>query len=188
MSHCLLVRPWGSNAGAESYIESEHDFGDSFVKRFSVAVALVALAGSAATAQVPPGQPPVKLNQEQATEQNLVRLEQLWSIALMRRDRSAIERTLGPKFVYTLDDSMRYRPEYVAMLLGPGDIIADARVDSVEVQAAGNIGVATGWRTISGRNALGPFERRYRFTDTWMPRSGTWQMIAAHEYLVQPKK
>ena len=27
------------------------------------------------------------------------------------------------------------------------------------------------------------FERRYRFTDTWMPRSGTWQMIAAHDYI-----
>lgn len=176
----------GSNAGAESYIEANTTSEIVFVKRFLVALGLVAVASSAAEAQVPPaGQPPVKLNQEQATEQNLARLEQLWTIALVRRDRSAIERTLGPKFVYTLDDTMRYRPEYVAMLLGPGDIIADARVDSVEVQSAGNIGVATGWRTIYGRNALGPFERRYRFTDTWMPRSGTWQMIASHEYLVK---
>lgn len=165
------------------------------MKRSFVAIALLAIASSTPlfargklAAQVPPvaGQPPVKLNQEQATEQNLVRLEQLWCIALQRRDRSAIERTLGPKFVYTLNDTMRYRPEYVAALLGPGDIIADAHVDSVEVQAAGNIGVATGWRTVIGRGILGPFERRYRFTDTWMPRSGTWQMIASHEYLVPP--
>ena len=152
-----------------------------------IAVALAVFASSAAEAQVlPPGTPPVKLNQEQATEQNLVRLEQLWSTALMRRDRAAIERTLGPKFVYTLNDSMRYRPEYVAALLGPGDIVTEARVDSVEVQAAGNIGVATGWRTLIGRNAQGMFERRYRFTDTWMPRSGTWQMIGSHEFLVPP--
>ena len=73
-------------------------------------------------------------------------------------------------------------------LLGPGDIVTEARVDSVEVQAAGNIGVATGWRTIIGRGTQGPFERRYRFTDTWMPRSGTWQMLAAHDYLVPIKK
>ena len=147
-----------------------------------IAVALAFVASSTAVAQ--PGAPPVKLNQEQATEQNLARLEQLWTNALMRRDRAAIERTLGPKFVYTLDDTMRYRPEYVALLLGPGDVVTEARVDSVEVQAAGNIGVATGWRTIIGRNGQGMFERRYRFTDTWMPRSGTWQMIAAHDYLV----
>jgi hypothetical protein len=158
------------------------------MKRSSVALALLVVASSAASAQVPPvvASPPVKLNQEQATELNLVRLEQLWTLALVRRDRSAIERTLGPKFVYTLNDSMRYRPEYVAMLLGPGDVITDARVDSVLVQAAGNIGVTTGWRTIFGRGAQGPFERRYRFTDTWMPRSGTWQMIGSHEYLAPP--
>jgi hypothetical protein len=158
------------------------------VKGSKIALALLVAASSAAQAQVPPapGAPPVKLNQEQATEQNLARLEQLWTNALQRRDRAAIERTLGPKFVYTLNDSMRYRPEYVAILLSPGDIITEARVDSIEVQAAGNIGVATGWRTVIGRSTLGPFERRIRFTDTWMPRSGTWQMIAAHDYLVPP--
>jgi hypothetical protein len=154
------------------------------VKRFCATVGLLILAASSVAAQATT--PPVRLNQEQATEQNLARLEQLWTTALMRRDRAAIERTLGPKFVYTLNDSMRYRPEYVAMLLAPGDIITDARVDSIEVQAAGNIGVTTGWRTIWGRGPQGPFERRYRFTDTWMPRSGTWQMIAAHDYLVSP--
>jgi hypothetical protein len=149
----------------------------------------LAVASSTGFAQVqPPGSPPVKLNQEQATEQNLARLEQLWSIAIMRRDRAAIERTLGPKFVYTLNDSMHYRSEFVASLLAPGDYITDAHVDSVEVQAAGNIGVTTGWRTISGRGLNGPFERRYRFTDTWMPRSGTWQMIGAHEYIDPTKK
>jgi hypothetical protein len=159
------------------------------VKGLGVALALLVFAGSAARAQVPPGTPgapPVRLNQEQATEQNLARLEQLWTTAQQRRDRAAIERTLGPKFVYTLNDSMKYRPEYVAILLAPGDIFTETRVDSIEVQAAGNIGVATGWRTVIGRNQLGPFERRYRFTDTWMPRSGTWQMIAAHDYLVPP--
>lgn len=161
------------------------------MKRSSIALALVLVAssphfvGGELMAQVAPT-PPVKLNQEQATELNLGRLEQLWSSALMRRDRAAIERTLGPKFVYTLNDTMHYRSEYVAALLAPGDIITDARVDSVEVQAAGNIGVATGWRTISGRGAQGPFERRYRFTDTWMPRSGTWQLLASHDYLVPP--
>jgi len=154
------------------------------VKRSLIALALILVAGKL-MAQVAVT-PPVKLNQEQATELNLARLETLWSTALMRRDRAAIERTLGPKFVYTLDDTMRYRSEYVAALLGPGDIITDARADSVEVQAAGNIGVTTGWRTVVGRNAQGPFERRYRFTDTWMPRSGTWQLLAAHDYLVPP--
>ncbi|HET9424480.1 MAG TPA: nuclear transport factor 2 family protein [Gemmatimonadaceae bacterium] len=157
------------------------------MQRSIIAVAFALGASSTAVAQaVPPGTVPPKLNQEQATQLNLARLEELWTNALMRRDRAAVERLLAPKFVYTLNDRLLYRPEYVAQLLAPGDIVADARVDSVEVQAAGNIGVATGWRTIAGRGREGPFERRYRFTDTWMPRSGTWQLIAAHDYLVTP--
>lgn len=155
--------------------------------RGSVIVMAALLVASSAGAQLPGATVPPKLTQEQATQQNLVRLEELWTIAILRRDRSAFERTLGPKFVYTLNDSMKYRPDYITSLLMASDvIITDARVDSVEVQAAGNIGVATGWRTISGRSREGPFEHRYRFTDTWMPRSGTWQMIAAHDFLVTP--
>lgn len=158
------------------------------MRRTCIALVFSSIAGSTAFAQaVPPAVPP-KLNQEQATELNLARLEELWTSALMRRDRAAFERTLGQKFVYTLNDQLLRRPDYIARLLAPGDAILLARVDSVEVQAAGNIGVATGWRTISGRGPTGPFERRYRFTDTWMPRSGTWQMIAAHDFIDPLKK
>jgi hypothetical protein len=156
--------------------------------RRSVIAAVLLLGASSAGAQGSParGAAPPKLTQEEATELNLVRLEELWAIAILRRDRAAFERNLAPKYVYTLNDSMIYRPEVISRLLAPGDLITDARVDSVEVQAAGNIGIATGWRTISGRGRDGPFERRYRFTDTWMPRSGTWQMLSGHDYLVPP--
>lgn len=153
--------------------------------RRSVTAALLVAATSAGAQSTPPsGATSPRLTQEQATQLNLVRLEELWAAALLRRDRAAFERTLAPRFVYTLNDTMRYRPDYLASILSPVDLITDARVDSVEVQAAGNIGIATGWRTISGRGKDGPFERRYRFTDTWMPRSGTWQLLSAHDYLV----
>lgn len=156
------------------------------MRRFTIAAGLVVIAAGSASGQgIPPGgTTPPKLTQEQATQQNLARLEELWAIAVLRRDRSAVERTLGQRFVYTLNDSLVYRQDYVTAVLMPLDVITDVRVDSVEVQPAGNIGVTTGWRIVSGRGKDGPFERRYRFTDTWMPRSGTWQMIASHEYLV----
>lgn len=157
------------------------------MSRSLIAILITAIASSTGLAQAVPATPPVKLTQEQATQLNLARLEELWAIALIRRDRAAFERMLAPKFVYTINDTLVHRPEYVVRLLTSGDLVADARVDSVEVQAAGNIGVVTGWRIISGRGRDGPFERRYRFTDTWMPRSGSWQMISGHEYLAVVK-
>jgi hypothetical protein len=152
-----------------------------------IAIALATLAGSTVSAQGVPTrtQPPPKMTQEEATVANLARLEELLSIAMVRRDRAMFERTLAPKFVYTRNDQLILRDDFINQLL-QGETIFDARVDSVEVQAYGNIGVVTGWRTIAGRNATGSFERRHRFTDTWMPRSGTWQMLAAHDFVAAP--
>ena len=37
---------------------------------------------------------------------------------------------------------------------------------------------------MQGHDGGKPFTRRYRFTDTWLKRSGQWQIIAAQDYLV----
>lgn len=152
------------------------------------AILATGFASSTGFAQAAPAVPPVRLTQEQATVATLTRLEELWSFAIMRRDRAAFERTLSPKFIYTQNEQLVRRTDYIAgMLQGNGEIIADAHADSIEVHVFGNTGVVTGWRVVAGRGKDGPFERRVRFTDTWMPRSGSWQMIAAADYIA-PRK
>ena len=39
-----------------------------------------------------------------------------------------------------------------------------------------------------GRGASGPFDRRFRYTDTWHYRDGRWQVIGAHDYLVPERR
>lgn len=156
------------------------------MRRSMIAIAFATVASSTAFAQgVGTKTAPQKMNQEEATVANLTRLEELWSQALVRRDRAAFERTLAPKFVHTRNDRTTQRADYVAALL-QGEGILTAQVDSIEVQAYGNIGVVTGWRIVAGRTREGGYEYRYRFTDTWMPRSGTWQMLASHEFVAPP--
>src|SRR5712664_2551208 len=36
---------------------------------------------------------------------------------------------------------------------------------------------------VRGRGANGAFDRRYRFTDTWVKRAGRWQIVAAQDYV-----
>src|SRR5258707_399854 len=38
------------------------------------------------------------------------------------------------------------------------------------------------------KKATGSSLSRYRFTDTWVKRRGKWQIVAAHDYLVPPKR
>jgi hypothetical protein len=35
-----------------------------------------------------------------------------------------------------------------------------------------------------GRGPDGAFDRRYRFTDTWVRNGGRWRIVAAQDYLV----
>jgi hypothetical protein len=44
--------------------------------------------------------------------------------------------------------------------------------------------IVTGWLVLRGRSGGKPFDRRFRFTDTWLKRNGEWQIIAAQDYLV----
>jgi ketosteroid isomerase-like protein len=48
----------------------------------------------------------------------------------------------------------------------------------------GTTAVVTGILRLEGRTKSGRFDRRYRFTDTWLRQGGTWRIIAAQDYLI----
>jgi ketosteroid isomerase-like protein len=52
----------------------------------------------------------------------------------------------------------------------------------------GNTAVVTGILWMRGRGPAGPFEHRYRYTDTWMKLGGRWQCIASQDYLLPAKE
>jgi hypothetical protein len=157
------------------------------MKRAVLAAVLIASA-SAVQAQgaTPPAKPP-KMTAVEATTSTVTKLEDSWASALIRRDRATFERMLAPKFIYTEDSVTMDRATTLRSLLG-SDIVTEAHNDSMEVHIFGNVAVVTGWLVVKGHNKDGPFDHRYRFTDTWMPRSGSWQIVAAHDYLVPVKK
>jgi ketosteroid isomerase-like protein len=68
-------------------------------------------------------------------------------------------------------------------LAGGSDTVTSAHNEDMEVHGFGGTAVVTGWLVVRGRGAGGPYEHRYRFTDTWMRRAGRWQIVAAHDYL-----
>jgi ketosteroid isomerase-like protein len=116
----------------------------------------------------------------------VTKLEDSWANALVRRDRSTFERLLAPKFVYTEDTTTMDRATVLRGMFT--DVVTEAHNDSMEVHLFGNTAVVTGWLVTKGHNKDGPFDHRYRFTDVWMPRSGSWQIVAAQDYLVPIKK
>jgi hypothetical protein len=118
----------------------------------------------------------------------ILQLEDSWATALVKRDGAVFQRLLAPGFVYTEDDRLMTRAEVLREVVSGTDTVAAAHNEGMVVHPFGETSVVTGWLVVRGRGSSGAFDRRYRFTDTWVKRNGAWQIIAAQDYLVPAKR
>jgi ketosteroid isomerase-like protein len=119
-----------------------------------------------------------------ADERAVLALEEAWPAAVAKRDVATFRRLLAPGFVYTEDDRMQTAEEMIHDLATMTDTVTGGHNEDMRAHSFGNTIVVTGWLVMQGRSGGKPFERRYRFTDTWLRRNGQWQIIAAQDYLV----
>lgn len=120
----------------------------------------------------------------ETTTTALTRLENAWATALVRRDGATFERLLAPAFIYTENDRVMSRAEVLQGVVSGTDTVTAAHNEDMTVHAfAPNVAVVTGWLVVTGRGAGGAFDHRYRFTDTWVRRGGSWRIVAAQDYL-----
>ena len=121
--------------------------------------------------------------QTSPTTRALVALEDSWARGVVRRDTAMFRRLLDPRFVYT-EDSTVMNAEQVIASIRDGDPVQRATNSAMTVHDHGNTAVVTGILRLQGRSKTGPFDHRYRFTDTWLRDGGTWRIIAAQDYLI----
>jgi hypothetical protein len=121
---------------------------------------------------------------QDADTRTVLRLEDSWASALVKRDSVVFNRLLAPGFVYTENDQLMDRAVVIRSVVAGPDTVTAAHNDSMVVHRYGSVtAVVTGWLVVQGRNTSGAFERRYRFTDTWVKRGGRWQIVAAQDYV-----
>ena len=118
-----------------------------------------------------------------SVERALFRLEDQWTRALVRRDSAGFDRLLAPRFVYTENDQVMTKRQLIDAVVHGSDTVESAANEDMKAYVYGSTAVVTGWLVVKGRGKEGTFNRRYRYTDTWVQRSGRWQVVAAHDYL-----
>jgi len=148
-----------------------------------VSVALgIAASGPAQATSAPP-------QQQSTAAKTLLRLEDGWATALVQRDEAYFRRYLSQGFVYSEDDRTMDRATVLHELTAGSDTVEAAHNEDMRVHTFGETtAVVTGWLIVQGRGASGRFDRRYRFTDTWVKRQPGWQIAAAHDYLVPNRR
>lgn len=121
---------------------------------------------------------------QDADTRALLRLEDGWASALVKRDTVTFKRLLAEGFVYTENDQVMDRAAVLESVSRGSDTVEAAHNEEMQVHRYGSVtAVVTGWLVVQGRGARGSFNRRYRFTDTWVKRNNSWQIVAAQDYL-----
>jgi ketosteroid isomerase-like protein len=117
----------------------------------------------------------------------VITMENLWNRAELNNDASAVRLLLADDFVMTVAEGTLYNKAQVVASVADKSYRPEALQSSnMVVHSYGNTAVVTGAYYEKGVDKGKPWERRGRFTDTWMNLDGRWQCIASH-FSVKPK-
>ena len=112
----------------------------------------------------------------------LFRLEDEWAAAVIKRDAAFFRRTLHPDYVYSDERGVFDKSQVITEQAGGTDTVTYAANDSMRAHVHGDAAVVTGILILRGRGDKGPFQRRYRYTDTWLRQGQRWVMIGSQDY------
>jgi ketosteroid isomerase-like protein len=142
------------------------------MKAFLMIFVLVCVAASVAIGQA----------KNAKAEQQLLKLQREWLDAYRKHDAAALERIEADDFTLTeADGKVTTRAEDVASIRNarppqPDDAFD---VEDVMVRVYGDTAVLIGRVILKYRNKGQMVVERYRYTDTYLKRSGRWQVVAS---------
>ena len=117
----------------------------------------------------------------------IIAMENLWNRAELNNDAPAVQLLLADDFVMTVAEGILYnKAQIVASVEDKSYRPTVLQSSDLMVHSYGSTAVVTGAYYEKGVDKGKPWERRGRFTDTWMNLNGRWQCVASH-FSVKPK-
>src|SRR5215469_9511401 len=116
----------------------------------------------------------------------IIALENSWNQAELHNDAHAVDMLLADDFVMTVADG--YTMNKAAMLASVRDTSYRPEVlqsENMEVHMYASTAIVTGAYLEKGKDKGKSYERRGRFTDTWINLGGEWRCVASH-FSVKP--
>jgi ketosteroid isomerase-like protein len=119
-------------------------------------------------------------------EQQLIKMEQDWAQATLKRDTQALDRFEADEYVYNIDSMKGTKKDDLADAKS-GDFSADSLDEAdMTVRVFGDAAVVTGKVTLrNGKYKGKDVSGDYSFTDTWVRKNGHWQVVASHSSKIQ---
>ena len=117
-------------------------------------------------------------------ETQLAALENAWDQAELHNDPAALKVRLTDEFIITEPDGEMLTKGQLMATTADRSYHYDVLVsEGYRVRVYGTVAVVTGTYHEKGSAKGKPFDRRDRFTDTWLKFGGGWQCAASHDSL-----
>jgi hypothetical protein len=84
----------------------------------------------------------------------------------------------------TPEGRLENKAQLIARFLDSTNIVESEKYDELRVRAYGDVIIATGTRSQTGKGNNVPYSVQGRFTDVWVNRAGMWQQVATHVSLI----
>jgi ketosteroid isomerase-like protein len=151
------------------------------MKRMAVAVCIGGLIfGAAILAQT----------QTQGVERELIKMENEWGDAIIKRDAASIDmirdKILADEYMGISDGLVFTKAQYLELVKSLEDYLSFV-MDEWNVHVYGDTAVAMARVTVKMRSAGKETTSQSRFTDVWVKRDGRWQCVAGHNSTVPQK-
>ena len=118
-------------------------------------------------------------------QSKILALENVWNQAEEHKDVKALEMLLHPNLVYVdYDGSMMTKEEFIASAKAPALHPEQIVNESMTAHMFGDSAVVTGVYREKGVKNGKAYQRRGRFTDTWVYQSGRWVCVASQSTLM----
>ncbi|MFZ6875331.1 nuclear transport factor 2 family protein [Undibacterium sp. Di27W] len=109
----------------------------------------------------------------------LTKLSDDWDIAIVRKDKAAIEANMAEDFrQIDGDGDLETKTSFVNGLMSDKLEIDPYKVEDFEVRLYGNVALLSGRTRMTGRYEGKPFTSHYRYIDMYVQRDGKWQIAS----------
>jgi uncharacterized protein (TIGR02246 family) len=125
--------------------------------------------------------------QSQSVEQELIKLENEWGEAIVKRDAASIDMLMADDFIAIFDGSVFTKAQYFEFVISMKEEILSLAMDEWQVRVYGDAGVVMARSTTKTRLAGKETTTQVRFTDIWVKRDGHWKCVVAHNSTIAQK-
>lgn len=120
-----------------------------------------------------------------AQRSRVLAFESAWGMAEKDKDVKALDALLDDSLTYIdYDGTLKSKGDFLAGVKAPSDNREEQVIESTSAHVYGDTAIVIGVYRVKGIDKGKPYQRRGRFTDTWVYRNGLWVCVASQYTLL----